>query len=91
VSFHQYFKRVKISPSAATKMMMHAQSGVDKGVAQGSNPIEVMGLLMGRIDIDDLNCLIIHDACPIPAEGFETRFDLQNCYFLCLYILNNTL
>ena len=57
-------------------MMMHAQTGVDKGIAQGSNPIEVMGLLVGRIDIDDLNSLIILDACPIPAEGFETRCDL---------------
>ena len=54
-------------------MMMHAQSGVDKGVNRGSNPIEVMGLLLGRMDIDDPHCLIVSDASPIPAEGFETR------------------
>ena len=27
----KYFKRVKISPSATIKMMMHGQSGVEKG------------------------------------------------------------
>lgn len=57
-------------------MMAHAQSGVDKGVLSGKNPIEVMGLLVGRVDVDDSNCFIVCDAFPVPAEGFETRYCL---------------
>jgi COP9 signalosome complex subunit 5 len=37
------------------------------------NPIEVMGLLMGRPDTQTPNTLIITDAFPLPIEGFETR------------------
>ena len=63
---------MQVSPSAIVKMMAHAQSGVDKGVSRGSNPLEVMGLLIGRIDVEDNQCLIVSDAAPVPAEGFET-------------------
>jgi len=88
----KYFKRVKISPSATIKMMMHGQSGiiiiiiiidiiviiiitlgVDKGIKKGGKPIEVMGLLLGRPDLEDPNCIIISDAQALPIEGFETR------------------
>jgi COP9 signalosome complex subunit 5 len=69
----KYFKRVKISPSATIKMMMHGQSGVDKGIKKSGKPIEVMGLLLGRPDTEDLGCLIITDAQALPIEGFETR------------------
>lgn len=37
------------------------------------NPIEVMGLLMGRPDTQTANTLVITDAFPLPIEGFETR------------------
>ena len=37
------------------------------------NPIEVMGLLMGRPDTQTPNTLVITDAFPLPIEGFETR------------------
>lgn len=53
--------------------MMHCQSGVDKGISKGGNPIEVMGLLMGRPDHDTPKTLVITDAFPLPIEGFETR------------------
>jgi len=69
----KYFKRVRMSPSATIKMMMHSQSGVEKGINQSGKPIEVMGLLLGRPDTDDLNCIVITDAQPLPIEGFETR------------------
>ena len=36
----KYFESISLSPSAVTKMMMHCQSGVEKGIAQGGNPIE---------------------------------------------------
>jgi COP9 signalosome complex subunit 5 len=69
----KYFKRVKISPSATIKMQMHCQSGVEKGIKLSGKPIEVMGLLLGRPDIDDPHAFIISDAQALPIEGFETR------------------
>ena len=36
----KYFETISIGPSAVTKMMMHCQSGVDKGISKGGNPIE---------------------------------------------------
>eukprot|EP00537_Pseudo-nitzschia_pungens_P010786 CAMPEP_0172384712 /NCGR_PEP_ID=MMETSP1061-20121228/2451_1 /TAXON_ID=37318 /ORGANISM="Pseudo-nitzschia pungens, Strain cf. pungens" /LENGTH=485 /DNA_ID=CAMNT_0013113451 /DNA_START=190 /DNA_END=1647 /DNA_ORIENTATION=+ len=69
----KYFESVSIGPSAVTKMMMHCQSGVEKGIAQGGNPIEVMGLMLGRPDPHKPNNLIVTDAFPLPIEGFETR------------------
>jgi COP9 signalosome complex subunit 5 len=69
----KYFKRVKISPSALVKMMTHSQSGVDKGMKQNGKPVEVMGILFGHPDTEDVNSLIVADAQPIPAEGFETK------------------
>ena len=36
----KFFESISLSPSAVTKIMMHCQSGVEKGVAQGGNPIE---------------------------------------------------
>lgn len=69
----KYFKRVKISPSASIKMMMHGQQGVEKGIKQNGKPVEVMGLLLGRPDTEDLNSLIITDCYALPIEGFETK------------------
>ena len=53
--------------------MMHCQSGVTKGVQKGGNPIEVMGILLGRPDPDTPRTLVVTDAFPLPIEGFETR------------------
>lgn len=53
--------------------MMHCQSGVNKGVQKGGNPIEVMGMLLGRPDPDTPHTLVVTDAFPLPIEGFETR------------------
>jgi COP9 signalosome complex subunit 5 len=69
----KYFRKVKISPSASIKMMMHGQQGVEKGVKQNGKPIEVMGLLLGRPDTEDPNSLVITDAQALPIEGFETK------------------
>jgi hypothetical protein len=41
----KFFESISLSPSAVTKIMMHCQSGVEKGVAQGGNPIEGTSLL----------------------------------------------
>lgn len=69
----KYFETVALSPSAVTKMVMHCARGVKKGIAKGGNPIEVMGLLMGRPDPESPKTLIVTDAFPLPIEGFETR------------------
>mmetsp|Transcript_5621 Transcript_5621/g.12329 ORF Transcript_5621/g.12329 Transcript_5621/m.12329 type:complete len:403 (-) Transcript_5621:289-1497(-) len=69
----RYFKAVAVSPSAVMKMMTHCHSGVEKGVKKGGNPIEVMGLLLGRPDPATPRTLIVTDAYPLPIEGFETR------------------
>ena len=69
----KYFKRVKVSPSATIKMLAHGQQGVEKGTSKNGKPLEVMGLLLGRPDHQDLNSIIITDAMPLPVEGFETR------------------
>lgn len=53
--------------------MMHCQSGVNKGIQKGGNPIEVMGMLLGRPDPDTPKTLVVTDAFPLPIEGFETR------------------
>lgn len=69
----KYFKKVALSPSAIMKIMMHCHSGVEKEIAKGSNPIEVMGLLLGRPDPTTPLTLVVTDAFPLPIEGFETR------------------
>jgi COP9 signalosome complex subunit 5 len=69
----KYFETVALSPSAVSKMVMHTARGVKKGIAKGGNPIEVMGLLMGRPDPECPTSLIVTDAFPLPIEGFETR------------------
>ena len=69
----KYFKSVAISPSAIMKIMMHCASGVEKGIASGGNPTEVMGLLLGRPDPTTPHTLIVTDAFALPIEGFETR------------------
>jgi COP9 signalosome complex subunit 5 len=69
----KYFQSVAVSPSAVMKIMMHCQSGVEKGIAKGGNPIEVMGMLLGRPDPITPQTLVVTDAFPLPIEGFETR------------------
>eukprot|EP01038_Epipyxis_sp_PR26KG_P009076 gene9076-12240_t len=69
----KYFKKVKISPSAIIKMMMHGQQGVERGINKSGKPIEVMGLLLGRPDHEDKTCIIVSDAQALPIEGFETK------------------
>ena len=79
----KWFTKCKISPSATIKMMMHGQSGVDKGIKKSGKPVEVMGILIGRPDTEDPHSLIISDAYALPIEGFETsvvadNIDVQN-------------
>ena len=69
----KYCTDVMISPSATIKMMMHAQSGVEKGIKNNGKPVEVMGLLLGHPNPDDPHTIIISDAQPLPIEGMETR------------------
>jgi len=56
-----YFKYCKISAAALIKMAIHAHSGGN---------IEVMGLMLGKVEADTM---IIHDSFALPVEGTETR------------------
>jgi len=60
-----YFKKVKISAIALLKMVMHARSG---------GTIEVMGLLIGKVDGDTM---LVMDSFALPVEGSETRVNAQ--------------
>ena len=53
--------------------MTHCHSGVEKGRKKGGNPIEVMGLILGRPDPLTPHTLVVTDVFPLPIEGFETR------------------
>jgi COP9 signalosome complex subunit 5 len=57
-----FFKAVKISAVALTKMVTHARSGGD---------IEVMGLMQGKITAQGE--IIVMDCFALPVEGTETR------------------
>jgi COP9 signalosome complex subunit 5 len=42
--------------------LMHAQSGVEKGIATGGTPVEVMGLMLGRPHTDpSVRALVVTD------------------------------
>jgi len=60
-----HFKKVKISAIALLKIVMHARSG---------GQIEVMGLMMGKIEGDTM---IVMDSFALPVEGTETRVNAQ--------------
>lgn len=52
------------------KMLQHALAGVDKGRSRGTNPVEVMGLCIGKPEGDTI---IVIDTVPLPVEGTETK------------------
>jgi len=66
----RYFKHVRISALALVKMVMHARGG-------GS--LEIMGLMLGKIDPDDPRgpTMIVMDVFALPVEGTETRVNAQ--------------
>ena len=41
--------------------LMHAHSGVEKGMKKGGKPIEIMGMMVGRIDTDNENTVLVTD------------------------------
>ena len=40
---------------------MHANSGVEKGMAGGGKPVEIMGMMLGRPDSETSQALIVTD------------------------------
>jgi COP9 signalosome complex subunit 5 len=71
----KYFKHVRVSALALVKMVMHARSGGPTGDPN----LEVMGLLMGKIDPNYSRgpAIIIMDVFALPVEGTETRVNAQ--------------
>lgn len=41
--------------------LMHANSGVEKGMAAGGKPVEIMGMMLGRPDTETPHALIVTD------------------------------
>jgi len=69
----KFFKKVKISALAATKMLKHALAGVKKGrEGPGGTPIEIMGLLVGK---PEGKTVVVLDSCPLPVEGIEYKVE----------------
>ena len=59
--------------------MSHAKAGVEKGRASKTGlPIEIMGLMVGEIDTENDNTLLVTDVVPIPVEGTETTVMTDN-------------
>jgi hypothetical protein len=54
-----FFKHVKISASAAVRMLAHAAAGVEKG-SQGARkmPLEVLGMVASHADPTDERCIM---------------------------------
>jgi len=67
---NKYFKHVKINSSAAAKMLEHAQHGVEKGRKRSGMPIEIAGLLIGKIR---KGTFVVFDTLPLPVEGTESQ------------------
>lgn len=79
-----YFKQCKVSSVAAMKMLRHALDGVDIGVSRGSDPVEIMGLLLGRAEGSSI---LISDCYALPVEGSETQVMADNDE-VRLYMIN---
>eukprot|EP00889_Picochlorum_renovo_P007640 jgi/Picre1/34670/NNA_002138.t1 len=62
----EYFKRVNFTASAVVEMGIHANSGGN---------LEVMGLLLGKIEDEVFHVLNVF---PLPVEGTETRVNAQS-------------
>lgn len=45
---------------------MHANSGVEKGMAAGGKPVEIMGMMLGRPDTETPQALIVTDVSASP-------------------------
>jgi len=66
----KYFKQVKVNSSAAAKILEHAKHGVEKGRKRTGMPIEIAGLLIGKIK---KGTFVIYDTLPLPVEGTEAQ------------------
>lgn len=66
----QPLTRCRVAALATMKMMKHALSGVEQGVRRGSKPLEIMGLLLGKVDG---KTVIVTDCFALPVEGTESR------------------
>jgi hypothetical protein len=72
-----YFKHVRISASAAVRMLTHAASGVDKGVRGARKmPLEVLGMLEASVDPEDdrcIMCVCVWRCCAIACARVPAR------------------
>merc|ERR1740117_2014091 len=66
-----HLKRVRISALAAIRIITHANNGVKDGRADPDRqtPVEVMGELVGFLDQNDPETLVISDSFIVPCKG----------------------
>ena len=69
---------------------MHANSGVEKGMAQGGKPVEIMGMMLGRPDTETPNALIVTDVsmlffCCMVEAGLGGVFSGQWAHYVCVF------
>ena len=50
-----------------TAQLMHAHSGVEKGISKGGKPIEIMGLMVGRVDTSNDGTVLVTDVRCAPC------------------------
>lgn len=50
-----------VQKTVCCSQLMHANSGVEKGMAAGGKPVEIMGMMLGRPDTETPNALIVTD------------------------------
>ena len=55
-----------------TAQLMHAHSGVEKGISKGGKPIEIMGLMVGRVDTSNDGTVLVTDVRTMPAPYATT-------------------
>ena len=75
----RFINAIKVGPAAVIKMMMHGQSGVEKGIKGNGKPVEVMGLLLGHPNPNNPREVIISDAQPLPVRSL-CDLSLHHCY-----------
>lgn len=56
--------------------LMHANSGVEKGMAAGGKPVEIMGMMLGRPDTETPNALIVTDVSSCEGVSALARLAL---------------
>jgi len=62
---------------------MHSNSGVEKGMKAGGKPVEVMGLILGRPDTEQLTTLVVTDVSKAVSMVMSDGWRHDHHVFVC--------